>query len=88
MLNFKGIGPDPITPNRVECIQILVANGANINHATSRKDTPLHWATKLASFEVCEKLIQSGGDVNLMNTDNCSPAHGAACKHCALLQQL
>jgi hypothetical protein len=31
-----GIGPDPITEERDKCIQILVENGANVNHLTSR----------------------------------------------------
>ena len=56
----SGIGPDPITTNRAKCIEILVDNGASVNFCTSRKDTPLHWATKLADFEVCNKLIEKG----------------------------
>jgi hypothetical protein len=31
-----GIGPDAITEERDKCIQILVDNGANVNHLTSR----------------------------------------------------
>lgn len=54
----SGIGPDPITNERSKCIEILVENGANVNFATSRKDTPLHWATKLADFDVCQTLIK------------------------------
>ena len=74
----SGIGPDPIAPDRAKCIQILVENGANVNHCTSRKDTPLHWATKLADFQVCDMLIKKGADLNLLNSDNCTAAHGAA----------
>ena len=44
----SGIGPDPISPERVKCIEVLVENGAKVNYLTSRNDTPLHWATKLA----------------------------------------
>ncbi len=46
----SGIGPDPITPDRIKCIEILMQNGAKIDHLTSRNDTPLHWATKLAGI--------------------------------------
>jgi len=74
----SGIGPDPITSDRAKCIEILVDNGGDVNFCTSRKDTPLHWATKLADFEVCQTLIKKGADVNLVNTDNCTCAHGAA----------
>lgn len=74
----SGIGPDPITGDRAKCVEILEDNGANVNYCTSRKDTPLHWATKLADFTVCQKLIVKGADVSLMNTDNCTCAHGAA----------
>ena len=31
-----GIGPDPITDERDICIQILIDNGADVNHLTSR----------------------------------------------------
>ena len=32
-----GIGPDPLTEERDKCIQILIDNGANVNHLTSRE---------------------------------------------------
>ena len=31
-----GIGPDALTDNRDKCIQVLIENGANPNHLTSR----------------------------------------------------
>ena len=31
-----GIGPDAITDEKDKCIQILIDNGANVNHLTSR----------------------------------------------------
>lgn len=74
----SGIGPDAISPDRVKCIDMLINNGAKINSLTSRNDTPLHWATKLAGFDICDKLIKSGADVNILNTDNCTCGHGAA----------
>ena len=73
-----GIGPDPITSNRDKCIEILVKYGGNVNHQTSRLDSPLHWATKLANLKICETFIQLGANVNLINVDNCTCAHGAA----------
>jgi hypothetical protein len=35
-----GIGPDPISPDRSKCIDILAKHGANIDHQTTRK---VHW---------------------------------------------
>lgn len=73
-----GIGPEPLTPDRHKCIDLLVRHGAHIDHLTSRHDTPLHWATKLADLAVCEALVRLGSDVNKLNMDNCTCAHGAA----------
>ena len=73
-----GIGPDNISPNRDKCIDLLLAHGAKLNHVTSRQDTALHWATKLADYSVCEKLVKSGIDLKVLNVDSCTPAHGAA----------
>jgi hypothetical protein len=47
-----GIGPDAVTPFRHKCVELLVKHGADINHLTSRQDTALHWATKLADLQV------------------------------------
>lgn len=51
-----GIGPEPITDDRDKCVELLVARGAQVNRLTSRNDTPLHWATKLADFKVSKGL--------------------------------
>ena len=68
-----GIGPDQIAAGRAECIQLLVEHGVRIDHLTSRKDSALHWATKLADASVCRKLIDCGIDLTILNTDNCKP---------------
>ena len=68
----SGIGPDPIAPDRAKCIELLVKHGAEVNHVTSRQDTPLHWATKLADIKVCEALVKANADVNKLNIDNCT----------------
>jgi ankyrin repeat protein len=73
-----GIGPDSVTQNRDKCIELLVKHGANLNHMTSRHDSALHWATKLADLSVCKKLVESGILINKINLDNCTAAHGAA----------
>lgn len=84
-----GIGPDQISPDRDKCIQLLIRHGANINHVTSRQDTALHWATKLADFKVCEQLVKSGIDLTILNVDSCTAAHGAAFyKRIELLEML
>jgi hypothetical protein len=52
-----GIGPDAVTPLRHKCVELLVKHGADINHLTSRQDTPLHWATKLADLKVISQFF-------------------------------
>lgn len=47
-----GIGPEPISDGRDKCVELLVKHGADVNRLTSRKDTALHWATKMADFKV------------------------------------
>lgn len=52
-----GIGPESITDDRDKCVDLLVSHGANVNHLTSRNDTALHWATKLADFKVLNYFL-------------------------------
>jgi len=52
-----GIGPDPITQERDKCIQILVDNGANVNHLTSRGGKKKVQIIIIASFN--SKIITS-----------------------------
>lgn len=73
-----GIGPDSITSDRDKCIELLAQYGADLNALTSRDDTALHWATKLADFKTCQTLVKCGVDVNKLNVDSCTCAHGAA----------
>ncbi|CAF0714986.1 unnamed protein product [Brachionus calyciflorus] len=84
-----GIGPDSITEERYKCIELLVQYGGLINTLTSRNDSALHWATKLGDLKTCETLIKCGADFNLLNSDNCTCAHGAAFyKNVPILQLL
>ena len=73
-----GIGPDAITTDRPKCIELLKKYGANINKCTTQLDTPLHWASKISDREICEKLIECGSDLSVVNLDSCTCAHGAA----------
>lgn len=73
-----GIGPDALTNKRGECVRLLAKHGAKMSHLTSRQDTALHWATKLADLSVCQALVDHGVDINKVNLDNCTCAHGAA----------
>jgi ankyrin repeat protein len=73
-----GIGPDAITTDRPECIELLKKYGANINKCTTHLDTPLHWASKISDREICEKFIKCGSDLSVVNLDSCTCAHGAA----------
>lgn len=73
-----GIGPDPLTPYRAKCVELLISNGADINKRTSKGDTALHWCAKLGTVDVCDELIRLDCDLNAFNKNCETSAHCAA----------
>ncbi|XP_004635161.1 ankyrin repeat and SOCS box protein 9 [Octodon degus] len=61
----------------VECIESLVAYGANINHYISHLGTPLYLACEKQQLACAKKLLESGANVNEGKGLDC-PLHAAA----------
>jgi len=58
----------------LEVLDSLIVSGANINHAsTEEKFTALHLAAGNELMEVCELLIRSGSNPDLMDIDGRTP---------------
>ena len=61
-----------------EIVELLIANGADVNAEEKMGGTPLHYAATTAQKEIVELLIANGGDVNAKDKDGDTPLHGAA----------
>lgn len=55
-----------------EVIEILVANGANVNAQNNRGQTPLHSLVKKRFDLLALWLVRQGADINLEDDKNCS----------------
>ncbi len=62
-----------IQDNESEVIDILIANGAQVNAKNNNDNTPLHYAGK--SQEITALLINKGADVNAKNNQGITPLH-------------
>jgi len=49
---------------RKEIVELLIAEGADVNAENDSGDTPLHWAAMEGHTKVAELLITTGADVN------------------------
>ena len=63
--------------NHVDAIQILLANGAEINAVNRTGFTPLHHAAEESSPDAARVLIEAGADVNLPNNAGETPLERA-----------
>jgi len=54
-------------------VQILVANGADVNTQDFMGQTPITWAARVGTGEIVEILIKAGADVNLQNSEGTRP---------------
>jgi RNA polymerase sigma factor (sigma-70 family) len=61
-----------------ELVNLLLANGAQINAKRSDGNTPLHLAANVGSLTVVECLIRNGADVRVRNNWEGTPLHLAA----------
>ncbi|KAM6144010.1 ankyrin repeat and SOCS box protein 9 [Erethizon dorsatum] len=64
-----------------ECIESLVAYGANINHNINHLGTPLYMACEKQQLACAKKLLESGANVN-QGKGLDSPLHAAARMSC------
>ena len=76
--------------NRVDCINILLAAGANMS-ATDNEDgqTALHFAARYDCSSCVEPLINNGANIEAIDNDLATPITLASSnKNCAILARL
>jgi ankyrin repeat protein len=62
----------------VECIKLLLENGADINARDKEDATPLQHATFNGSYKAMQLLIERGADINTKDKEGSMPIHKAA----------
>lgn len=62
----------------VECLDLLVSNGANFNLVDNLERTPLHLAAAQGKYPCLYTLAGIGSAVNKQDVDGCTPLHLAA----------
>ncbi|KAL7686361.1 putative Poly [ADP-ribose] polymerase, ankyrin repeat-containing domain, WGR domain superfamily [Plasmopara halstedii] len=84
-VNFASGGTSKSTPltlaaqnGHLQCVRVLLANGAHVNLGDKFKKTPLMLAVKNGHTRVAAALINGGADVNLSDSSENSVAHYAA----------
>lgn len=55
--------------NDLECLNLLIENGADVNATTIDKHTPLHRAALKGSVDVIMPLIKRGADVSMKSAN-------------------
>ncbi|KAG9339487.1 hypothetical protein JZ751_023627, partial [Albula glossodonta] len=71
----------------MECMEILLANGANIDLETPHFGTPLYAACTSGRTECVEKLLRLGASVHMGKAQD-TPLHAAARKGCMRVVEL
>jgi ankyrin repeat protein len=66
---------DAVIQKRKDCVQCLLASGANPRIANRSGLTPLHEAAKRCYSQLIEVLISSGSDVNARDRSGKTPLH-------------
>ena len=64
-----------------EIVELLIAEGADVNAKNDNDGTPLHLASIRGHKEVAELLIAKGADVNAKNDDDKTPLDRAMLNH-------
>jgi len=64
--------------DRLDIVDFLIANGADIDAVTTEGNTALHIATEKKSNPMIRTLLDKGANPNFINTAGASPLHLAA----------
>ena len=70
-----------ITMGRLDMVELLIANGANVNAIDNHGETPLHMAAYYATAfnrDIVEFLLENDANVNAVNNNGETPLHNAA----------
>src|ERR1700761_1690619 len=70
--------------DKVDTVQLLIRNGADVTARDNTHLTPLHLASAKGCPETVDLLIQQGADVNARNVRQATPLHLAASSRLAL----
>ena len=58
---------------RTKTISMLVAAGADVNHALPKESAPLYLLVRARQWDLAETLIKAGADVNVKNKQGLTP---------------
>ena len=67
MKNILGSTPlhEAVRNNRKEIVELLIAEGANVNTRDRSGETALYQAAHMGYLELCKLLINNGADLNI-----------------------
>ena len=67
-------------PVHTECIEVLLAAGADVHTSTFRQQTALHMAARRGLLDVCQCLLKYGANLEQFDSWGLAPIHDAAAK--------
>ena len=72
----------PISGEKVEIVQLLVEQGADVTAKDRSFSTPLHLASSFGTPEVVRLLIERGADITAEDESRRTPLHLASASRC------
>ena len=57
----------------IQQVQLLIANGSDINGKVNNGNTPMHYAVEYGHLDVVELLIAKGADIDVKNNSGATP---------------
>ena len=62
----------------LDCLELMIGQGCDINARDKHGRTPLHYATSTAQFQCILSLVANGAAVNVFDNKGCTPLHFAS----------